>query len=69
MEADSDKVWALMKELAIFENHIDVFAITPDIIRESGFRKDPSDFYCIVGEDNDNIAGIWYEWNLPQDKK
>lgn len=65
VEADSDKVWTLMKELAIFENYIDVFAITPDIVRESGFRKDPPDFYCIVAEDNDKIAGMLVYYFLP----
>lgn len=47
-----------MKELAIFEKYIDNFAITPDIVCKSGFQKDPPDFYCIVAEDNDKIAGI-----------
>jgi hypothetical protein len=31
IESDSDKIWALMKELAIFEKYINSFAITPDI--------------------------------------
>src|SRR4029078_482412 len=58
IEDDSDKLWVLMKELAIFEKYIDSFAITPEIVRESGFRKNPPDFYCIVAEDNDKIAGM-----------
>ena len=65
IESDSDKVWALMKELAIFEKYIDTFAITPDIVRESGFRKDPPEFYCIVAEDNAKIAGILVYYFLP----
>jgi hypothetical protein len=32
-EKDSEKVWHLMKELAIFEKYINVFAITPEIVR------------------------------------
>lgn len=37
--ADSEKLWVLMKELAVFENYIDSFAITPAIVLESGFKK------------------------------
>ena len=58
IEDDSDKVFTLMKELAVFEKYIDSFAITADIVQESGFRKNPPDFYCIVAEDNDKIAGM-----------
>ena len=65
IEEDSDKVWILMKELAIFEKYIDSFAITPEIVRESGFRKKPHDFYCIVAEDNDTIAGMLVYYFLP----
>lgn len=64
-ENDGDNVWRLMKELAIFEKYIDRFAITPEIVRESGFRKNPPDFYCIVAEDNDKIAGILVYYFLP----
>ena len=65
VENDSDKLWTLMKELAIFEKYIESFAITPDIVRESGFRKNPPDFYCLVAEDGDNIAGILVYYFLP----
>ncbi len=64
-EEDSDKVWVLMKELAIFEEYIDVFAITPEIVRESGFRKNPPDFYCIVADDNETIAGMLVYYFIP----
>ena len=47
-EKDSEKVWHLMKELAVFEKYIDSFAITPEIVRNSGFKKNPPDFYCLV---------------------
>lgn len=65
IEADSDEVWILMKKLAVFEKYIDSFAITPEIVRESGFRKTPPDFYCIVAEDNDKIAGMLVYYFLP----
>lgn len=64
-ESDSEKIWILMKELAIFEKYIDIFAITPQIVSECGFRKNPPDFYCIVAEDNDEIAGIAIYYYLP----
>lgn len=65
VESDSDKLWQLMKELAIFEKYIDSFAITPDIVRESGFRKNPPDFDCLIAEDNDKIAGMLVYYFLP----
>jgi len=45
--------------------NIDSFAITPEIVRESGFRKNPQDFYCIVAEDNDKIVGMLVYYFLP----
>jgi len=53
IESDSEKVWVLMEQLAIFEEYSDSFAITPEIVKESGFRKNPPDFYCLVAEDKD----------------
>ena len=64
-EKDSEKVWHLMKELAVFEKYIDSFAITPEIVRNSGFKKNPPDFYCLVAEDNDKIAGMLVYYFLP----
>lgn len=64
-ESDSERIWILMKELAVFEKYIDSFAITPDIVRESGFRKNPPDFYCLVADDNETIAGILVYYFLP----
>lgn len=64
-EADSEKLWVLMRDLALFEKYIDVFAITPEIVKEKGFRKNPPDFYCILAEDNEHIAGILVYYFLP----
>ena len=64
-ETDSEKLWVLMRDLAIFEKYIDVFAITPEIVKEKGFRKNPPDFYCILAEDNEHIAGILVYYFLP----
>ena len=54
-----------MKELAVFEKYIDSFAITPEIVRNSGFHKNPPDFHCIVAEDKDKIAGMLVYYFLP----
>ncbi|CAH0192850.1 GNAT family N-acetyltransferase [Chryseobacterium sp. Bi04] len=65
IESDSEKIWFLMEQLAIFENYIDSFEITPEIVKESGFRKSPPDFYCWVAEDEGKIAGILVYYFLP----
>lgn len=65
VEKDSEEIWNLMKELAVFEKYIKSFAITPDIVKERGFRKDPPDFYCIVADYNEQIAGILVYYFLP----
>lgn len=47
-EKDSEQLWQLMKELAVFEKYINSFAITPEIVRNSGFKKKSTRFslYC-----------------------
>ena len=65
VEADSDKIFVLMEQLAVFEKYINSFAITPEIVKESGFRKSPPDFYCLVAEDREVIAGILVYYFLP----
>lgn len=57
-EKDCEQLWHLMKELAVFEKYINSLAITPKIVKNSGFLKNPPDFYCIVAEDNDKIVGM-----------
>lgn len=54
-----------MKELAVFEKYINNFAITTEIVKESGFRKNPPDFHCIVAECNNEITGILVYYFLP----
>ena len=54
-----------MKELAVFEKYFDSFAITPEIVKESAFNKNPPDFYCLVAEDMDKIAGMLVYYFLP----
>ena len=47
-EPDIPQVLALMKELAIFEQYIDVFAITEADVREHGFQRSPPTVTCFV---------------------
>ncbi|WP_330745897.1 GNAT family N-acetyltransferase [Chryseobacterium sp. CP-77] len=65
LESDSEKIWILMEQLAVFENYIDSFAITPEIVKASGFRKNPPDFYCLIAADKDIIAGMLVYYFLP----
>lgn len=65
VEADSDQVWVLMRDLAVFEKYIDDFAITAEIVKESGFHKNPPDFHCLLAEDNDKVAGMLVYYFLP----
>ncbi|MBD0724151.1 diamine acetyltransferase [Flavobacterium sp. L1I52] len=65
IESDSGGIWSLMKELAIYEKYINSFVITPEIVRANGFKKNPPDFYCLVADDNQKIAGILVYYYLP----
>lgn len=65
VEGDTDALWELMRDLAVFEKYIDVFAITPDIVRESGFRKNPPDFHSIVAEEAGKLCGMLVYYFLP----
>jgi ribosomal protein S18 acetylase RimI-like enzyme len=65
VEGDADALWELMRELAVFEKYIDVFSITPDIVRESGFRKSPPDFYSIVAEEGGKLCGMLVYYVIP----
>lgn len=65
VESDSERIWCLMKQLAVFERYIDNFAITTEIVRQSGFLKDPPDFYCIVAVEREKIAGMLVYYFLP----
>lgn len=62
---DNEKLWHLMKELAIFENYINSFKITPEIVLEKGFNKNPPHFYAIVAEKEDSLVGMLVYYFLP----
>ncbi|TAN09082.1 MAG: GNAT family N-acetyltransferase [Rhodanobacteraceae bacterium] len=54
-----------MRDLAVFEKYIDSFAITPEVVRDSGFRKNPPDFHCIVAEETGKLVGMLVYYFLP----
>jgi ribosomal protein S18 acetylase RimI-like enzyme len=65
IEQDTDKIWPLMRDLAVFEKYIDSFAITSEVVRHSGFEKQPPDFYCLVAERGEEIVGMLVYYFLP----
>lgn len=65
IEADSEQLWHLMRQLAIFEKYIGSFAITPEVVKESGFRKNPADFHALAADDNGKLAGMLVYYFLP----
>ncbi|TDQ59799.1 acetyltransferase (GNAT) family protein [Mesocricetibacter intestinalis] len=62
---DAEQIWRLMRELAEFEKYLDSFAITPAIVEECGFDKQPPDFHCLVAAENEKITGIAVYYFLP----
>lgn len=62
---DALQLWRLMKELALFEKYIDSFAITPDIVTQRGFDKEPPDFHCLVAEEKGRLVGMAVYYFLP----
>ena len=62
---DSPQIWQLMQELAVFEKYIDSFAITPEIVEQCGFDKQPPDFHCLVAVHQDTVVGITVYYFLP----
>lgn len=62
---DAPQMWELMRELAVFENYIDSFAITPEIVESSGFDKEPVDFYSFVAVDGERVVGLAVYYFLP----
>jgi ribosomal protein S18 acetylase RimI-like enzyme len=68
-EKDVQQAWELMKDLAVFEKYMDVFAITPEIVLEKGLKKSPPDFYCLVADSDTGIVGILVYYFLPYTAK
>ncbi|KMK51863.1 diamine acetyltransferase [[Actinobacillus] muris] len=62
---DAAQMWRLMRELAVFEKYIESFAITPEIVEQCGFDKQPPDFHSLVAVEGDKLVGIAVYYFLP----
>jgi peroxiredoxin/GNAT superfamily N-acetyltransferase len=58
VESDIPQLLPLMRGLAEFEQYIDKFAVTEEVLREQGFRRSPPDFWVLVAEEQQTILGI-----------
>jgi GNAT superfamily N-acetyltransferase len=58
-EADIPALHALMHGLAAFERYLDLWAVTPETLRELGFRRDPPGFEALVAESpGEGVVGM-----------
>lgn len=66
VEADIPALLPLMRELAVFEEYIDVFAVDEAVLREQGFRRNPPDFHAIVAEAGEGaLVGMLVYYLIP----
>ena len=54
-----------MRDLAIFEDYIDSFAVTEAVLLEQGFKTSPPNFYCLVAELESQVIGVLVYYFLP----
>ena len=64
-ETDTSSVWRLIRDLAAFEENIDLFKLTEAALLEQGFQSSPPDRYCLVAEENAEIIGILSYVHVP----
>jgi GNAT superfamily N-acetyltransferase len=65
LEADISSVLPLMRELAVFEEYLDSFAVTETVLLEQGFNASPPNFYVLVAELGGQIVGNLVYYFLP----
>ena len=65
VEEDIPKLLQRMRELAEFEKYAADFRVTEETLREQGFRRSPPDFFCLVAEENDELAGFLVYYFVP----
>ena len=65
---DCAAVLPLMRGLAEFEDYVDAFAATVDVLRRQGFERTPPDFHMFVAEASGGaIVGadaVWVDYAL-----
>ena len=59
---DMPQVFALIKQLAVFEKEPDAVIISSEDLQKDGFGKNPA-FFCFVAEKNNKIEGIALGFN------
>ena len=64
-ESDIPIALKLMRELAVFEEYLESFAATENILLEQGFKRQPPNFYVLIGEINSSIQGVLVHYFLP----
>ena len=65
LEADIPSVLPLMRELAVFEEYLDSFAVTETVLLEQGFNLEPPNFYVLVAELGGSVVGNLVYYFLP----
>lgn len=64
-EQDLPQLLTLMRDLAAFEQYLDVFAVNEDVLREQGFRNDPPDFHALVADADGTLVGMLVYYLVP----
>ena len=64
-ETDISSVLPLMRDLAVFEDYIDSFAVTETVLLEQGFETSPPNFLVLVAVLENRIVGILVYYFLP----
>jgi GNAT superfamily N-acetyltransferase len=54
-----------MRDLAVFEQYIDSFAVNETVLLEQGFRTSSPSFHCLVAELETEIIGVLVYYFLP----
>ena len=65
LERDISSVLPLMRDLAVFEDYIDSFAVTESVLLEQGFKTLPPNFYCLIAELESRVVGVLVYYFLP----
>jgi hypothetical protein len=58
LHTDIPQLLALMRGLAEYEQYLDIFAVTEEILRRQGFDKSPPDFYALVADAGGELVGM-----------
>lgn len=65
IETDLPRLLPLMRALAVFEEYINTFAVTEDVLRRQGFRQNPPDFQALVAERGEELVGMLVYYLIP----